>query len=529
MRRGGAFLAQGADTCVYKPFVKCLPGTMTPGVPPEGDYVSRVTNKVTDDGEETVNQQEVKEAIDRIQKKYPDKEIKKYFNVAVATCTPIFSESDILSIPRFSGDVPRSCNATDNEISTPGTKSDKVNFITPVQDEDISRNKHPIPETRAELQKLFHAVAYLNNENVIHTDAHFGNIAWMGDHIVMHDWGRAAIGIKGFKDFIERWELRSAAIRRRRSERYPQFKGPCDIMETCPISLKDDSTSHRFMKFYDVASLAAGADNAKLLLPAARAAFGKEMEALWKDSAVPTNQMMLRIHESIDRMFAYVPPVAPSAPPAVAPLRPVVSPPIPVSEISADSDAAHWEDWIGSNKYKRVSLGLRDKPNETKIVARVLTTTGGIWAIFEIDMPVRATLLAAGYPLRAAFMDMNPPGIMMLKPAPNAPGGRMPTLFIPITFLTYDKVVVQDAPYSDILSLSSNSVPPPPAIQRAGARKLNQTQRFCKCIKKVRKTIKNEKGPIAICVSSVLQKKGRTLKRFTCGRKGRVITQKAKH
>jgi hypothetical protein len=530
MRRGGAFLAQGADTCVYKPFVKCLPGTITPGVPPEGEYVSRVTNKVTDDGEETVNQQEVKEAIDRVQEKYPDQDIKKYFNVAVATCTPIFSESDIFSIPRFAGDVPRSCNAHDNEISTPGTKLDKVNFITPIQDEDISRNKHPIPETRVELQKLFHAVAYLNNENVIHTDAHFGNIAWMGDHIVMHDWGRAAIGIKGFKDFIERWELRSAATRKRRSERHSQFRGPCDIMDACPISLKDDSTSHRFMKFYDVASLAAGAVTSNLLLPAARTAFGKEMEALWKDTDVPTNQMMLKIHESIDRMFAYVPPAYPvSAPPAVAPLRPAVSPPVPVSEISADSEIAHWKDWIRSNQYRRISLGLRDKPGETKVTVRVLSNVGDTWAIFEIDMPVQATLLAAGYPLRAAFMDMNPPGIMMLKPAPNARVGIMPKLFIPIDFLADDKVVMQDAPYSNVLSLSSDSVPPPPAIKRGGARNLNQTQRFCKCIKKVRKTIKNEKGPIAICVKSVLQTRGRTLKRFTCGRKGKVITQKAKH
>jgi hypothetical protein len=54
------------------------------------------------------------------------------------------------------------------------------------------------------------------------------------------------------------------------------------------------------------------------------------------------------------------------------------------------------------------------------------------------------------------------------------------------------------------------------------------TKRFCSCIKKVRKTVKNEKGPIAICVKSVLQTRGRTLKRFTCGKKGRVITQKAR-
>jgi hypothetical protein len=494
---------------------------MTPGVPPQGEYVSRVTNKVTDDGEETVNQQEVKEAIDRVQEKYPDQDIKKYFNVAVATCTPVFKDADLLSVPRFAGDVPRSCNANNNEISTPGTKLDKVNFITPVQDEDISRNKHPIPETRAELQKLFHAVAYLNNENVIHTDAHFGNIAWMGDHIVMHDWGRAAIGIKGFKDFIERWELRSAVTRRRRSERHSQFRGPCDIMDACPISLKDDSTSHRFMKFYDVASLAAGAVTSNLLLPAARTAFGKEMEALWKDSAVPTNQMMPKIHESIDRMFAYVPSVVPSAPPAVAPLRPAVSPPIPVSEVSSPtvvsgpSYADIWIDWLQFNPHKKVTLILRDRPPaEITVVVRVWGSLQDEWALFDLDAASRAILEGAGYPTRPKLGDMNPPGVTLFKSAAALPA-FIPKLAIPIAFLSDERVAL------------NNDIPVTPNIQRSGARKLNQTQRFCKCIKKVRKTVKTQKGPIAICVKSVLQKHGRTLKRFSCGRKGRVITQRA--
>jgi hypothetical protein len=50
---------------------------------------------------------------------------------------------------------------------------------------------------------------------------------------------------------------------------------------------------------------------------------------------------------------------------------------------------------------------------------------------------------------------------------------------------------------------------------------------FCKCIKNVRKTVKvrsnkdntrkdREKAAIAICVKSVLQSRGKTLKRFTC-------------
>jgi hypothetical protein len=512
MRRGGAFLSQGADTCVYSPQVACVPGTQTPEVLPPGDYISRVVNKKTEDGQEVVNQVAVKAAIHRIQEKYPDKEIEKFFNVAVATCTPLFKDSDILSIPSFAGDVPKNCRANDNQIKDAGPYPEKVNFITLRQNEDVGRSKRPKIEILAQLRKLFHAVAYLNNENVIHTDAHFNNIAWMGDHIVMHDWGRAAVGIKGFKKFIERWELRNQAARESYSF-YPQFKGPCDIMETCPIKLNDDSTSHRFMKFYDVASLAAGAQRQRLIISVVVKTFGTTMATLWKDKTIPTNQMMDKIHQAIDVMFDT------NVPSATIPAT-LVAPPVPepVPEVSQNSSVQLWEDWIGSNKWKKVSLRLRDKPGETKIIARVFKTHGQ-WALFEIDAATEEKLIAAKYPIAPAV----PQGrASMITFIGTESGGY--ELYIPISFLGH-KVILEDAPLSEY-SLSPD---PYPIAVPGGARKLNQTQRFCKCIKKVRKTVKNEKGPIAICVNSVLQTRGRTLKRFTCGRKGRVITQKAKH
>jgi hypothetical protein len=58
--------------------------------------------------------------------------------------------------------------------------------------------------------------------------------------------------------------------------------------------------------------------------------------------------------------------------------------------------------------------------------------------------------------------------------------------------------------------------------------KESQGKRFCSCIKKVRKSFKKESPAIAICVKSVLQTKGKTLRRFTCGKKPKVITQKMK-
>jgi hypothetical protein len=63
---------------------------------------------------------------------------------------------------------------------------------------------------------------------------------------------------------------------------------------------------------------------------------------------------------------------------------------------------------------------------------------------------------------------------------------------------------------------------------------------FCRCIKKVRKTVKvrpgqnhsskgKEKAAIGICVKSVLQTKGKTLKRFQCRPKPQLIVQKPKN
>jgi len=56
-------------------------------------------------------------------------------------------------------------------------------------------------------------------------------------------------------------------------------------------------------------------------------------------------------------------------------------------------------------------------------------------------------------------------------------------------------------------------------------------ERYCACIKKVRKTIKargkstKTQGAIAVCTKSVLQRRGRTIKKFSCKNGAKVITQ----
>jgi hypothetical protein len=62
-----------------------------------------------------------------------------------------------------------------------------------------------------------------------------------------------------------------------------------------------------------------------------------------------------------------------------------------------------------------------------------------------------------------------------------------------------------------------------------GRRRKSQTKRFGSCVKAVRKTVKARKGSskesaaIAICTTTLLHPRGRTIKRY---RKGRLLTQR---
>ena len=67
---------------------------------------------------------------------------------------------------------------------------------------------------------------------------------------------------------------------------------------------------------------------------------------------------------------------------------------------------------------------------------------------------------------------------------------------------------------------------------RPSSKKL--TNDFCRCIKSVSKKIKSRTGSskesagIAICTKSVLQTKGKTLRKFKCRNK-KLFTQKMEH
>lgn len=78
---------------------------------------------------------------------------------------------------------------------------------------------------------------------------------------------------------------------------------------------------------------------------------------------------------------------------------------------------------------------------------------------------------------------------------------------------------------------SLEKLPPQPGVAQQGSTRPYR-KKFDRCIKTVRKTVKARKGSnkesaaIAICTKSVLQKRGRTMKKY---RKGKLATQKLKN
>lgn len=296
MIQGGAFLTSGADTCVYAPEVACAKQPKPPL--PAGSYVSRITEK-KGEAKDKRNQALVKGAIQRIKEKY-SMDVSGSFNLATAVCTPKFKEADLVGGP---------CEADENNTTAPGKQKDKLNFITPKQDEDFKDSteaRNPIMVEK--LRRLFRDVIFLNNEGIVHGDIHDGNVSWMGDHLVLHDWGRTYHGVKGMRKALK--------------ERYFDKTHLQELFDKCTIVLEgkpDDETLRRYMMFFDIVNMTY--ELLKNSTPKVQHAdldtFIGYLNTVW-DSKVSGDELRVKILRGVHTLFPQGQ-AAPTAPPPAAP------------------------------------------------------------------------------------------------------------------------------------------------------------------------------------------------------------------
>jgi len=436
---GGLFIARGADTCVFDPPVACKPGTQIPTEIPPGDYVSRLVVK---NDMEVANQEEVKIAIAEAQRKHPEIDLKSNINIAVAVCEPELKEEELKNKDG------KYCKASQREINNVNNGPTYANLITPRQEKDM--HELPVEFNRAKLPALLHAVAYLNDENIVHSDAHAANIAKMGDNLVLHDWGRVIVGLRKFK--IRMILLVQNRYEREDLQQLSQWQFPCKLLDVCITPRSDDNTFHRFMKIYDFVSILGSIKDWKIV-NGEKVAYVFHIASSLLVSDIHPNQMGPYVHSMIDYLFSDGPLPAilePYRPPPRAPVPPAVRIPQPVGTFDALSSITN------------VSTPMPTSPP-----------------------PVRRNVPRLVLPAQA----QGPPIRRLASGEPSWGSGRAP---------------------------------------KKTAKKL------CTCIKAVRKTIKarpgisKEKGAIAICVKSVVQKKRSTLKKFKCGKKPSLITQRRK-
>ena len=418
-RVGGAFLAQGADTCVYDPPVACEDD---PTPAPTG-HVSRIVR--SSEGEVQI-QSAVRAKVLELEKTYPG-QVAPYVNLATSHCTPDLKKSDIKNAKGASCSI-------HSQLQTEGVKDRFDNLITPKQGADLYKTATPDSTFFPALRKLFRAILLLNSVDVVHSDLHTGNIAWVGNKLVVHDWGRA-IATRG--DFINK-TLAGVQADLRYLKKYPQYVRPCELTEECGLAVYSNRLSVQQI----------------MAVP--------RLMRVWD-----TLGLLGFIHDDVSKIQSH-------------------------PQFNGISD-----------DYTRVTIDkIKNLARDGVIVKieNVQAIMDGYFNFLEKTMAPAVPPLV-GVPRIATPRDDSMRGM----PTPK-----------------------DDSMHGPSWSLGPSSSERSWSLGGARKKPRTQTRRFCKCIKSVKKTGRTERGAIAICVHSVLQSRGRTMKRFKCGRTARLVTQKLK-
>ena len=480
---GGKFLANGADTCVYDPPVSCDPPT--PGM----DVQNKVSRIVSASSGEREKQALLKNVIQKVEPVFPS--IRQYVNFATDSCTPKFKPED----------EQQSCKVRDL------ASGQLVNLITPKQGKDFFRLQ-VTPDFKEKfptyMMLLATAMSYLNEYGLMHTDLHGANIALMNDKLVAHDWGRSfdSRNEKVLKDYLD-WAKRTSALKNRAEYRY-----------IIPIL---DNTGY----FQGLVNRTTKAGRNKLQMVITRswdtlALIGtSEYESLiTKDAVNKFLAAFVRIVAHRDAEFS-------SNLRKIIPLAFVSTAVIPPAAIYAPTPS------IKVKKTRKVN----SKPKKTRKVKTVVPPP----AISPmVPPPVVPPPVVAPVPVK----------VKKTRKAKVVPPPVVAPVVPPPASIPKSMYVSESAPNKEVVELRKDiaacdeevdelrkKVQDIAALTKLGPRRGGSTvsSKFDRCVKSVRKTVKARKGSnkesaaIGICTKSVLQTRGRTLKRY---RKGRLTTQK---
>jgi hypothetical protein len=348
-----------------------------------------------------------------------------------------------------------------------------VNLITPKQGKDFYRllgnpefkTKFPIA-----MKQLVVAMSYLNEYGLMHTDLHAGNVALMNGRLVAHDWGRCfdsrnEIKLNSYLD----WAKRTSGIDKR-----PEYKYIIPILDNTNYfkgvikrNTKEGKEKLRLVltRSWDTLALIGVSEYDGLIT-------GADVKRFLVAFTGIVNQDTSQFSNNLRKIIplAYEVPVAvPGAPVAPVPMK--------------------------------VKKTRKVKSKTRKLVAPV------------VPPPVVAPPVV-------------PPPVEPSKSLPKSMYVSPSVSNKEVAELRKD-IAVCDEEVDELRKKVQDIA----ELTKLGPRRggSSVSSKFDRCVKSVQKTVKARKGSnkesaaIGICTKSVLQTRGRTLKRY---RKGRLTTQK---
>ena len=348
-----------------------------------------------------------------------------------------------------------------------------VNLITPKQGKDFYRfMDHPDYKTKfpGAMANLALAMSYLNEYGLMHTDLHAANIALMNGRLVAHDWGRAfdSRDEKKVKDYFE-WAKRTKGLKGRGEYKFilPILNNTDYFKGLVKRTTKEGKQKLHLIltRSWDTLALI-GTSEHELLIT-------KELVDRFLTAFVG---ILSQNDTDFSANLRKIIPVA-FSPSYVAPVMVPVVPVVPV-------------------KVKKTRK-VNSKPKKTRKV--------------KVVAPVVAPVVPPVEPPKSMAKSM--------YVTPSVPNQEVAEL--------RKDIAVCDEEVDELRKKVQDIA----ALTKLGPRRGGSTisSKFDRCVKSVRKTVKARKGSnkesaaIGICTKSVLQTRGRTLKRY---RKGRLTTQK---